>query len=73
MVAAFRIASVAFSHLSTLMFHKRGQNFFEIVFKSCTIMLSFYYTDQFSISSPNGGSPVICGVNTVAMNKILRV
>ena len=37
MVAAFRIASVAFSHLSTLMFHKRGQNFFEVVFKfSCT-------------------------------------
>ena len=31
------------------------------------------YIDQFSITSPNGGSPVICGTNTVAITGILTI
>ena len=31
------------------------------------------YIDQFSITSPNGGSPVICGTNTVAITGIWTI
>lgn len=40
---------------------------------SLLIMLLFDFTDQFSITSPNGGTPVICGGNAVNIIEILAI
>ena len=36
-------------------------------------MLLFNFTDQFSITSPNGGTPVICGGNAVNIIERLTI